>query len=58
MTALIIFLILILLVVLVLQIAKVNDLSQKIRGEEDAQLINNKKTGTWLLIFLVKLISD
>lgn len=53
MTALIATIIIVLLVVIILQIAKVTELSKRIRGEEESELRSNDRTALWLVIFMI-----
>ena len=53
MTALIILLILILLTVIIIQVSKVNELSSRIRGEEESFYQGNDRTGLWMFIFMI-----
>ena len=53
MTALIILLILILLGVIIIQVSKVNELSSRIRGEEESFYQGNDRTGLWMFIFMI-----
>lgn len=53
MTALIILMILILLGVIIIQVSKVNELSSRIRGEEESFYQGNNRTGLWLFIFMI-----
>ena len=53
MTALIILLILILLTVIIIQVSKVNELSSRIRGEEESFYQGNNRTGLWMFIFMI-----
>ena len=53
MTALIILLILILLAVIIIQVSKVNELSSRIRGEEESFYQGNNRTALWMFIFMI-----
>ena len=53
MTGLIILLILILLGVIIIQVSKVNELSSRIRGEEESFYQGNDRTGLWMFIFMI-----
>ncbi len=53
MTALIILLILILLGVIIVQVSKVNELSSRIRGEEESYFQGNNRTALWMFIFMI-----
>lgn len=53
MTGIIIAIILVLLTVIIFQIAKVSELSSKIKGEEASELKANDSTAVWLVIFMV-----
>ncbi len=52
-TGLIIIACLILIVIVIIQIGKVTDLAAKIRGEEAVQLETNKRSGNFMLLFMV-----
>jgi cytochrome c oxidase subunit II len=52
-TGLIIIACLILIVIVIIQIGKVTDLAAKIRGEEAVQLETNKRSGNYMLLFMV-----
>jgi cytochrome c oxidase subunit 2 len=52
MTALLIVLSIILIAVVAIQIGRVADLATKIRGEEEMQEINNRRQGSFMLVFL------
>lgn len=53
MTALIATIVIVLLVVIILQIAKVTELSKRIRGEEESERRSNNRTALWLVIFMI-----
>lgn len=53
MTALIILLCISLLIIVAVQIGKISELAQKIRGEEEAEQDSNNKNAVGMLIFLV-----
>ncbi len=53
MTALIATIIIVLLVVILLQIARVTELSKKIRGEEESERRSNDRTALWLVVFMI-----
>lgn len=56
MTALIATIIIVLLVVILLQIAKVTELSKKIRGEEESERRSNDRTALWLVVFMISFL--
>lgn len=53
MTALITILSVILLFVVLLQIAKINDITSEIKGDEETQTQSSDLNGKWLMIFCV-----
>lgn len=53
MTALLAILSIILIAIIAVQIGKVTELAAKIRGEEEVEEMNNKRTSYWLVVFMV-----
>ena len=53
MTTLLAIACILLITVVVVQIGKVTELATKLRGEEEAEQISNKRTGMFLLVFVV-----
>jgi len=53
MTALLAIISILLIAVIAVQIGKVTELAAKIRGEEEVQEMDNKRTSVWLLVFMV-----
>lgn len=42
-----------LIIVVMVQVGKVTELANKLRGEEEIEEINNKRSGTYLMVFMV-----
>ena len=53
MTGLIVIITIILLAVIVLQIGRLSEIAERIRGEEEVQTQKNNRTAMWCLVFLV-----